>query len=883
MEVGSSTGRQVLPKSAKPIHYTLTLTPDLESFTFKGHVIIKLEICENTSKIVLNSNEIEISSALIKFHESSDKKSSSSTEIAYDTKTTTATLTFPEELVAGSKAELCLEFTGILNDKMNGFYRSSYTDQEGNKKYMATTQFEATDARKAFPCWDEPASKATFDIILCVPSELVALSNMDVSSENPIQGTSLKEVKFNTTPIMSTYLLAFIVGDLDFIESHTSGKVSGTPVKCRVYAPKGSSQQGQFSLDVCTKTLDLFDEVFGTPYPLPKMDMVAIPDFDAGAMENWGLVTYRTVLLLFDEATSSAKAKQRIASVVAHELAHQWFGNLVTMEWWSHLWLNEGFATWVGNYAVDKLFPEWDFWTQFVVDDFERGLELDAMRSSHPIEVEVKDPAEISQIFDAISYSKGASVIRMLSAYLTEDVFLSGIRSYLKKHMYGNASTGDLWSALSEESGQDVSKFMTLWTKQIGYPYLEVKEKSGPSDDLVTLVVRQKRYLSSGDVTAEDDQNLWWVPLSLVTTTEGFKPDVSVLTEREARFSVPKEGAYKFNYQDVGIFRVQYPTRAIQNLGELLSSKSMLTPRDRIGIIADSASLAQSGIGSSTDFLELLRHFSNEDNYVVWSQVSTRLSSLLSVWFEEPETTRNSLKSLRRNLFSQVVKNLGWEFPEGESVLTGLLRALAIRNVGLSGDESVIEEARRRFKSMVAGDSSVIHPDLRAAVYHIVLTHGGEEEYQAVKKIYMETTTPDQKLGALGALGFASQSDLIQDALNFSISEHVRSQDVIYILSSLGANPQSRRASWSFVKSHWGVLEDRYVTNLSILGNIIKYTASGLASEDDAADVEKFFNGKNTAKVQRPLTQTLESIRSSASWLNRERASVEEWLAKNIH
>ncbi|KXN69417.1 zincin, partial [Conidiobolus coronatus NRRL 28638] len=266
---------------------------------------------------------------------------------------------------------------------------------------------------------------------------------------------------------MSTYLLAFIVAELDYVEAFT--KV-GTPIPCRVYAPKGTAHLGKFSLDVCTKTLDLFNTVFGTPYPLPKMDMAAIADFDAGAMENWGLVTYRTNSILFDEATTTQSSKQWIASTVTHELAHQWFGNLVTMEWWSDLWLNEGFATWVGNYAVDKLFPDWHFWDTFVVEDVQSGLSLDCLRSSHPIEVEVQDPAEIDQIFDDISYSKGGSVIRMLSAYLTEDVFLEGIRQYLKKHAYGNASTGDLWAQLSETSGQDVSEFMNLWTKHTGYP-----------------------------------------------------------------------------------------------------------------------------------------------------------------------------------------------------------------------------------------------------------------------------------------------------------------------------------------------------------------------------------------------------------------------------
>ncbi|KAJ9055264.1 hypothetical protein DSO57_1005671 [Entomophthora muscae] len=505
-------------------------------------------------------------------------KSQEATEIAYDTNITTATLHFPQEIPSGYQGKLSLSFTGILNDTMHGFYRSSYIDQDGNKHRMVTTQFETNDARKAFPCWDEPAAKATFDIVLKVPTRLVALSNMNVIDECLLDGTQLKEVKFATTPVMSTYLLAFIVGDLDFIESHTFGKISSTPVKCHVYTPLSTAYQGQYALSVCTSILDLFEEVLGIPYPLPKMDMVAIPDFDSGAMENWGLVTFSISSLLFDEQNSTIETKQDIASTVVHELAHQWFGDLVTLEWWSHLWLNEGFATWAGHYAVDKLFSEWDFRTEFVISGVERGLELDAKRSSHPIEVEVKDPNEVSQFFDDIIYFKGASVICMLCAYLSEVVFLKGVHRYLKKHMYSNASTDDLWKALSKESGQDVSKFMTLWTKQAGYPYLEIYEED--VGDNLALHIEQKQYLSTDDTTADDNRVIWWVPLGLVSTEQGFKPRTNILTEKKGVFLVPKSGTYKLNFQVVGFFRVHYPISAIQKLGSLISSKELLTPYD---------------------------------------------------------------------------------------------------------------------------------------------------------------------------------------------------------------------------------------------------------------------------------------------------------------
>ncbi|RKP12682.1 peptidase M1, membrane alanine aminopeptidase [Piptocephalis cylindrospora] len=416
----TTADRTVLPTEVHPTHYDLTLTPDLKAFTFTGYEEIQLVVDREVRKIVLNADEIEIQKAKLIRLVGKTEETWDITDIDYDKPKQQVTLLLPDTLHPGAdaKPKLQIHFTGILNDKMSGFYRSSYDDAKtGEKEWMAVTQFEAADARKAFPCWDEPSIKATFDITLRVPSRLTALSNMDVREERDEEGGKLKAVRFNTSPIMSTYLVAFTVGDLEFIEASTSGEHNeGKPVRCRIYTPPGLSSQGAYALSVTTRVLEYFAQIFGTPYPLPKMDMLAVPDFEAGAMENWGLVTYRTVLLLWEEGKASGGAQQRIASVVAHELAHQWFGNLVTMEWWSHLWLNEGFATWVGELACDHIHPEWDVWTRFVVDDVQRGLHLDSLRSSHPIEVEVRDAAEIGQIFDAISYSKGGSVIRMLSS-----------------------------------------------------------------------------------------------------------------------------------------------------------------------------------------------------------------------------------------------------------------------------------------------------------------------------------------------------------------------------------------------------------------------------------------------------------------------------------
>ena len=371
----------VLPASVKPKKYRLTLQPDLNTFTFKGEQTVDIEIVEPTARIVLNAAELEISGVTLRRNGSE----TSTHSVSLDADTETVTLDFGRTLSPG-RAQLEMEFTGILNDRLVGFYRSEYQDTEGQTRHLATTQFEATDARRAFPCWDEPAQKAVFDVTLIFDDAYQAVSNTPIVEESsPAPG--LRSVRFGETPIMSTYLLAFVVGDLVSVEADAA---DGTRVG--IWTTRGKENQAGFALDTSVKLLGYFNEYFGIPYPLPKLDHIAIPDFAAGAMENWGAVTYRETALLVDPENSSAGTRQRVAEVVAHEMAHMWFGDLVTMEWWDDLWLNESFASWMGTKAVDWLFPEWEMWTQFVNMDTNRALSLDGLKNSHPIEQEVKNP-----------------------------------------------------------------------------------------------------------------------------------------------------------------------------------------------------------------------------------------------------------------------------------------------------------------------------------------------------------------------------------------------------------------------------------------------------------------------------------------------------------
>ncbi|KAI8393953.1 aminopeptidase [Radiomyces spectabilis] len=896
--------RQVLPTNVKPVHYDLTLQPNLETFVFHGRVKVDLEVKEDTKQIVLNTHDIKIHSASLFSASLKTETNQVATDISYDEKKDQATLTFAEAVLANTKAVLDITFEGILNDQMAGFYRSSYKDADGNTQYLATTQFEATDARRAFPCWDEPSLKATFDVTLIVPSKLTALSNMNVTSEKPYlesaKGTTigkheeaqtgkdvsavkdLKEVKYATTPRMSTYLLAFVVGPFEYIEAYTSGDHNGRPICARVYALPGSVEQGRHALNVCVEALEYFAQVFGEPYPLPKIDMVAIPDFEAGAMENWGLVTYRTVALLFDEKSSSIVFKKSTAYTVCHELAHQWFGNLVTMEWWDHLWLNEGFATWVGWLAVDQIFPDWDVWTSFVNEDMPRALNLDALRSSHPIEVAVNDPAEIHQIFDAISYYKGASVIRMLSSWLGVETFLAGVRRYIQRHKLANASTNDLWTALSEEAGVDVSKFMTLWTKRVGYPVLKV-ETEGKN-----VKITQSRYLSTGDLKSEEDTTVWWAPLGILVP--GGKVESHTLTEKSQTFEIGSPDLFKVNAGQTAVYRVNYPINVIRQLGEEIKKGKdglLSNTADRVGLLADAANLCESGEQDTTAFLELARAFVNEDNYFVWSQLSTHLSNILSVWYEQPEDVRDGLKALRRSLFAPVAHKLGWEFAATDDYLTNILRVLALTNAGRSGDAQTVAEAKKRFWQFAEGNEDALHPNLRGPVYGIVLlTADNEEEeqklWEQILKIYRNENIPtDQRLIALSALGGAKDAGIIRKYLDMSLDDkEVRGQDSIYVFRSLAANPDAHDLFWEFFTKNYDVLHNKFSKSLSLFGSAVRSAVGGFASMKKIEQVEAFFADKDTKQYERALQQALEAAKVNAKWVERDHQVVADWVNK---
>ncbi|KAM3257109.1 hypothetical protein ACQJBY_049440 [Aegilops geniculata] len=599
-------GKARLPSFAAPRRYELFLRPDLVACTFSGSVAISVAVSAPTRFLVLNALDLSVNRTSIRF------QALAPTEVVFFKDDGVLVLGFAKQLPLG-EGLLKMDFTGILNDQMRGFYRSKY-QYKGKERNMAVTQFESVYARRCFPCWDEPAFKAKFKLTLEVPSELVALSNMPVA--NATFAGPTKTVRYQESPPMSTYLVAIVVGLFEYVEGMTT---KGTRV--RVYTQIGKSNQGKFALDVGVKSLNLYKDYFDTPYPLPKLDMVAIPDFAAGAMENYGLITYREVALLFDDKSSSASSKQNVAVTVAHELAHQWFGNLVTMEWWTHLWLNEGFATGMSHLAVDSFFPEWKIWTQFL-DRTTTALRLDSLEASHPIEVEIHHASEVDQIFDAISYDKGTSVIRMLQSYLGAERFQKAMASYMKKYAYSNAKTEDLWAVLEKETGEPVKDLMTTWMKQKGYPVINAKIKGND------IEIEQAQFLLDGS----SGSGMWIVPITSGCGAYDTQKKLLLKLKRDklvigSQCGDRKKGGNfftKLNVNGTGFYRVKYDDELAAALQNALETKK-LSLMDKIGIVEDLYALSIARQQTFASLLRLLYGYRGEADYSVLSHINTKV------------------------------------------------------------------------------------------------------------------------------------------------------------------------------------------------------------------------------------------------------------------
>jgi len=913
-----------LPRSVRPRHYELELTPDLAARTFEGKVEIEIEIKQKTNTILLNAVEIQVKEVTIKVGESRTIKA---TNISLNEKDEICTLTFSESLEPGTEGvRLILVYSGILNDQMRGFYASTYKDANGVEQVLATTQFEATDCRRAVPCWDEPAIKSTWTVTIIAPSTLKALSNMPaIRSEKLENQPGFTRHVFDRTPLISTYLLAFIVGQLDEISGRTS---EGTLVRC--FTTPGKVEQARFALDVAIKLLPYYNSWFDIAYPLPKLDMVAVPDFSAGAMENWGLVTYREAALLIDPKNSSSQTKQWVAVCVAHEISHQWFGNLVTMEWWTHLWLNEGFATWMENHAVDVLFPQFQMWQQFVYGDLNSSFELDALESSHPIEVPIHHANEVDEIFDIISYSKGCVVIRMLEAFLGSEDFKKGLQVYMKKFQYSNALTEDLWQVLSEVSGKDVQAMMQSWTKQTGFPIIQLEESSNASSESkLEFAATQTRFMHTGP--ASNVESLWPVPINFIVDgmKVGSKPLAQqVLSGRTGTLTLDLAGNglssspkwIKLNAGQAYMYRVLYPKRLFDALCVAIGEQDpLLTASDRLGFVNDSFALARCGLVSTTQLLQLVQSFEREKDYTVWADILSNLADLALIVREDEAVYALFCRYVTR-LLDTILKQVGWEAPsqqgagagagaeaEAEGHTTALLRSKLIAAAAKYQHRETIENGCRRFvkffakkkqqpkevsasasasseekkQSAAEEEEDALSPDLRSAVYSMVVANGGVFGYESMLHLRALSDLSEEQVRCLQSLASTPDQALIQRTLEYAISTNVRNQDGPSLIAACAHNRKASLQTWLFIQANWPAILKRFQQS-SALSRIIASVGNNLTSPKHLDEFRNFFEQQPHPGADRAVKQALERIASNAAWVERDFESTAAWLKANV-
>ncbi|XWS70218.1 hypothetical protein CRYUN_Cryun03dG0029700 [Craigia yunnanensis] len=845
-------GQSRLPKFAVPKRYDIHLKPDLAVCKFGGNVSIDLDIVSDTRFIVLNAAQLSINPGSVTFSHPNSPKVFEASKVGMVEADEILVLDFADTLPKGMGV-LAIEFEGVLNDKMKGFYRSTY-EHNGEKKNMAVTQFEPAYARQCFPCWDEPSFKAKFKItLLDVSSELVALSNMPVIEEK-LNG-HLKTVYYQESPFMSTYLVAVVIGLFDCIEEHTSAGI-----KVRVYCQVGKANQGKFALDVAVLALDFYEDYFGMPYSLPKLDMIAIPDFAAGAMENYGLVTYSETALLYDDQHSAAANKQRVATVVAHELEHQWFGNLVTMEWWTDLWLNEGFATWMSYLAKDKLFPEWKIWTQFFDHESSEGLRLDGLAESHAIEVEVNHASEIDEIFDIISYKKGASIIRMLRDYVGGQRFQNSLATYIKRHAWSNARTEDLWAAIKEGCDEPVNKIMNSWTKQKGYPVVSVKMKSQ------TLEIEQSQFLYSG--SRGDGQ--WIIPMtfccgkydgrkSFLLEKKSETYDINGFFSDTHKSSDPAHSWIKFNVEQTGFFRVKYDEGLAAKLRCAIENK-YLSVTDRLGILDDSFALCTACQMSLTSLLTFMGAYREELEHTVLSNLIKITDKVGRIVADARPELMNNIKQFFIGLFLYSAEKLGWDPKQGESHLVAMSRGDIFTALAMLGHQETLNEATRRFHDFLDNrNTPLLHPDIRKAAYVAVMqkvSSSNKAGFESLLSVYRETDLSQEKTRVLDSLASCPDQGIILEVLNFALSSEVRSQDAVF---GLAVSKEGREVAWKWLKDNWdhilttygsGSLLPRFVS--SIVSPSIEQVqinakcVQSIRNEKDLAEaVKKLANRKN--------------------------------------
>jgi puromycin-sensitive aminopeptidase len=836
-----------LPKTVTPRRYEIRLTPDLSDFTFRGEVNIAVVVNEATDDVVLNALELEIDKVTA---ERGGKALSAKAEL--DPAKERAHLRFTEKLSAGDWT-LKIVFRGILNDKLHGFYRSQYQDAAGKTHVVATTQFESTDARRAFPCWDEPELKASYKVTLVVDDNLAAFSNGGEESSRKI-AEGKKEVVFKETIVMSTYLVAFIVGE--FVA--TAPVDAGTPMRI-VHVPGKESLTG-WAKQIGAFSLKYFAEYYGLKYPGDKLDLLAIPDFASGAMENMGAITFRETALLADEKTASRAELERVADVVSHENAHMWFGDLVTMRWWNGIWLNEAFATFMEMLAVDAWKPEWKRWDSFSVSRA-AAMAIDGLRSTRSIEYTVRSPEDCRAMFDILTYEKGAAVLRMLEQFLTSGVFRDGIRLYLKKHQYSNTETGDLWDALETASREPVRKMMDSWIFQPGFPIIDVS----PIADGRGLKLSQRRFF----YLAEDNVQLWHVPVMFrAKTDKGVETKKVLLTGRGTTIDLPGKLDWALlNEGGHGFYRVHY---APELLASLTNNLNALQPIERFGLVSDTWAATVAGLGPLSEFMKMARLFANETDINVWRALIGAFSYLDMI---ASDADHPALAATVREIVGPAASRLGWEPKAGESELTRQLRGTLIGALGTLGDDREVQKRARDLYARFEDNPDSADRDLMPALVNILAYSGDAARFEEFKKKFKAPRTPQEEQRYLFALANFRNPDLLKKTMEMTLDGQVRTQNAPYLMHSLLLNPACRYQAWDFARSHWDEMIQKYPDNA--LPRMCEAVIALLDREDE---VKNFFAEHRVRLGGKIIDQHLERLSVAVGFRNREETNLQATL-----
>jgi aminopeptidase N len=847
---------QRLPEQARPVNYQLTFAPDFEKNIFAGQETISIQVLKPTSEIVLNAAEIDFLSASI-----TSAGVMQEAKVSLDKAKQMATLAVAKPIVGGP-ATIQIHFNGLLNDELRGFYLGK--DEQGRK--YAVTQFEATDARRAFPSFDEPAYKATFDITVVADKKHVVLSNDKVLSDKPGPVEGKHTVKFATSAKMSSYLVAIAVGEFEAVE----GESDGIPI--RVWGTPGKKELDGFALESAKFFMHYYNQYFGIKYPFGKLDLIGLPDFSAGAMENTGLITFREALLLIDDKHASIPLKREVADIVSHEMAHMWFGDLVTMQWWDDIWLNEGFATWMSPKPVAAWKPEWHVELQTVRDTI-TSQGVDSLQHTRPIQQAAETPEQIQELFDGIAYGKSAAVLRMLEAYIGPERFRAGVNQYLKQHAYGNATATDFWNTLAKASGKPVNRVMPTFVQQAGLPFIAVRAECSNGSTQVTL--RQQRYLFDRELfNRKQSRELWQIPVCLKEGgAASQRNNCRLLAEKEARFNLPGCGNWMLsNAGAEGFYRSGYEAANVRAIAE--NVEKGLTPAERIMLLGDVWASVRIGRTPVTDYLALAEGLENETSHPVLSELLSQIEYIEHYLISDSDQPQYS--RWVRQLLTPSIRRLGFETKPGESEEDKQLRSRVLEVAGGTGrDPQVLAWAQMWTGRALASDDPLDNTVADTA-FSLAARDGDSALYDRMVEKQKHVKTPEDFYVYLGALNSFRDPKLIERNLNRTLSPEVRSQDAIGVISDIMDLPAGGALAWNFMKSHWDEISK--ISGGFASAGLVDATST-FCSAGQEEQVREFFATHKVPSAERGLQQSLERIHNCADLKSQQGPHLAQWLS----